>query len=123
MKKPKSGFIHRQPPGYRPLALNLVLLLVSRNSAGMLPEIAAPTAACLNRLRGIENCGRYHWPCRWMEADTEKLKTQLGAVIGARVELNAEVDPGILGGHRRQGRGPPAGWQHQGPFTGIKKEA
>jgi F-type H+-transporting ATPase subunit delta len=93
----KTRFLKQTLPGLSPLALNLALLLVSRNIIRIIPEIAVEYTVLLNELRGIA-AAEVITAVPLDAADKEKLKTQLSAITGKNVEIKTEVDPGILGG-------------------------
>ncbi len=93
----KARFLKERLGGIDPLAMNLALLLVARSAIGLMAEIAAEYGRILNKERGIE-------PADVVTAvplddkDKAALQKRLSALTGARVELQAAVDPAILGG-------------------------
>jgi F-type H+-transporting ATPase subunit delta len=95
--KDKTGFLKQNLPGVSPLVMNLALLLVSRDSIGIIGEITAEYNNMLNRFRGVESADVIT-AVPIDEADKEKLKMQLGALTGTKIEIKTEVDPAILGG-------------------------
>jgi F-type H+-transporting ATPase subunit delta len=93
----KTRFLKQTLPGLNPLAVNLVLLLVSRDIVNIIPGIAAQYLDLINESRGIA-AADVITAVPLDNADKEKLKTQLSALTGAAVEIKTEVDPAILGG-------------------------
>jgi F-type H+-transporting ATPase subunit delta len=93
----KAGFLKGILPGLSPLAVNLALLLVSRDNAGIIPQIAVEYTALLNEARGVASA-EVITAVPLDNTDREKIRTQLSALTGATVEIKTEVDPGILGG-------------------------
>ena len=80
-----------------PLALNLVLLLVTKGRLSIIGEIADEYQRRLNSYRGIE-------PAEVITAipldDEDKLKLaeHLGAIVGKKVVLKSEVDSALIAG-------------------------
>lgn len=93
----KTDFLKQTVTGISSLALNLALLLVSRDAIRIINEVAAEYGSMLNDYRGIKTADVVT-AVPLEEADKQKLKTQLGALTGAQIEMKTEVDPGILGG-------------------------
>jgi F-type H+-transporting ATPase subunit delta len=93
----KSRLLSEQLGDVNPLVMNLVRLLISRGSAGVIGDIAAEYRRLLDSYRGIEPADVVT-AVPLDEEDKEKLAENLGALVGKQVTLNAEVDPGILGG-------------------------
>ena len=93
----KTRFLKQTLPGLSPLAVNLVLLLVSRDIVSIIPQIAAQYIDLMNEYHGIA-AADVVTAVPLDNADKEKIRTQLSALTGAAVEIKAEVDPGILGG-------------------------
>ena len=80
-----------------PLARNLALMLVSRNGAGMIGEIAAEYQRRLDAHHGIQTA-EVTTAVPLDDADKSRLAEHLSAVVGSRVVVKAAVDPRILGG-------------------------
>jgi F-type H+-transporting ATPase subunit delta len=80
-----------------PLTLNLALLLIARAGIGMLGEIAGEYQRLLDAYRGIEKAD-VTTAVPLDDKDKRELAEKLGSLVGAKVVLKSEVDPGILGG-------------------------
>jgi F-type H+-transporting ATPase subunit delta len=93
----KSGFISRVLGDINPLALNLVLLLTARAGAGMMGEIAGEYGRLLDAYRGIQTAD-ITTAVPLDDRDKRELAERLGLLVGAKVVVKSEVDPGILGG-------------------------
>ncbi|MFQ5996877.1 MAG: ATP synthase F1 subunit delta [Dehalococcoidales bacterium] len=93
----KAKLLSERLKEVNPLALNLVLLLVTKGRLSMLGEIADEYQRRLNSYRGIE-------PAEVITAiplddeDKHKLAEHLGALVGKKVVLKSEVDPALVGG-------------------------
>ena len=94
----KAKILSERLKGISPLALNLVLLLATRDKLGIIGDIADDYQQRLDSYRGIE-------PAEVITAipleakDRVKLAGSLGAVVGRKVVLKtARVDPGLIGG-------------------------
>ncbi len=93
----KSRLLSRILGDISPLALNLVLLLIARASIGMMGEIAGEYQRLLDAYRGIQ-AADVTTAVPLDDRDKQKLAEKLGSLVGAKVVLKSEVDPGILGG-------------------------
>jgi F-type H+-transporting ATPase subunit delta len=80
-----------------PLALNLVRLLIVKHAAGIMGEIAAEYTRLLNAYRGIQKA-KVVTAVEIDEIEKTRMEQTLGALVGAKIMLEPEVDPGILGG-------------------------
>ncbi|OGN97027.1 MAG: ATP synthase F1 subunit delta [Chloroflexi bacterium RBG_13_51_18] len=93
----KSRLLKEHLESINPLALNLLLLLISRLGIGMISEIAREYHLLLNAHRGIQ-------PADVVTAiplddkDEKELAEKLSALVNAKVELKSRVEPEILGG-------------------------
>ena len=80
-----------------PLALNLVHLLITRASIGMIGDIAEEYQRLLDSYHGIE-------PAEVITAvplddkDIQKLTENLSALVGKKVVLKSAVDSSVIGG-------------------------
>ena len=80
-----------------PLVFNLVRLLITKAGIGMMGDIAREYQRLLDSYHGIE-------PAEVITAvplddkDIQKLTENLSSLIGKKVVLKSEVDPGIIGG-------------------------
>lgn len=93
----KARFLKERVKGISPLAVNLALLLVSKSEINLIGNINTEYNAMLNECRGIETA-EIITAVPLDEKDREKLKTQIGALTGAKIELKEKIDPAILGG-------------------------
>lgn len=80
-----------------PLALNLVLILISRDGIGMISEIAGEYQRLLDAHHGIQEA-EVTTAVPLDDTDKERLAEQLGSLLGLKISLKSEVDPEILGG-------------------------
>jgi F-type H+-transporting ATPase subunit delta len=80
-----------------PLALNLARLLISRDSIGIIGDIAAEYGRLLDSYRGIEPADVIT-AIPLDERDIQKLTEGLGAMVGKKVVLKSGVDPSVIGG-------------------------
>jgi F-type H+-transporting ATPase subunit delta len=80
-----------------PLVLNLVYLLLLRGRLGMLGEIADEYRRLLDGHRGIERA-EVITAVPLDDEEKQKLAERLGAVTGKKITVEAEVDPGLVGG-------------------------
>ena len=80
-----------------PLALNLIRLLILKNSVSITGEIAAEYERLLNAYRGVQKA-RVVTAVAIDEIEKTRMEQELGALVGAKIVLEPEVDPGILGG-------------------------
>jgi F-type H+-transporting ATPase subunit delta len=80
-----------------PLALNLVFLLVTRGRVGMLADIADEYQSLLDSYRGIEQA-EVVTAVPLDDEDRKRLEERLEKMVGKKVVLKAQVDPGVLGG-------------------------
>ncbi|MDD5338410.1 MAG: ATP synthase F1 subunit delta [Dehalococcoidales bacterium] len=93
----KSGFLKKRLGAVNPLATNLMLLLISRSSIGIIGEIAKEYKNLLNAYRGIEEAEIT--TAIPIDADEQKkLADRLGALENAKVVVTTQVSPDILGG-------------------------
>nr|NIM07397.1 ATP synthase F1 subunit delta [Armatimonadota bacterium]NIO98878.1 ATP synthase F1 subunit delta [Armatimonadota bacterium] len=93
----KSRLLSGQIKELNPLLLNLLLLLISRGRLGIIGEIAEEYQRLWNRHRGIE-IAEVTTAVPLTKEDEEKLARHLGRIVGKKVEVRAEVDPGVIGG-------------------------
>ena len=81
-----------------PLALNLLYLLITRGRRlGMVGDIADEYGRLLDSHRGIEHA-EVTTAIPLADEDKQKLSERLSAIIGKKVALKADVDPGVVGG-------------------------
>jgi F-type H+-transporting ATPase subunit delta len=93
----KYRFLRERLGGISPFALNLVELLISRSHVSIITRVADEYRHLVNENRGIRSA-EVVTAVPLDDADKTKLSEKLGAIVGARVEVNADIDPAILGG-------------------------
>ena len=93
----KSKFLTKRLGDINPLALNLVRMLITRGSIDIISDVAGEYQQMLNRYHGIETADVIT-AVPLDDKDKQKLAENLSRLVGAKVELKAEVDPEILGG-------------------------
>jgi len=93
----KARLLSEQLAGVNPLALNLILLLVTRGRLDMLGDIAEEYQRLLDSYRDIESAEVT--TAVPLEGESKlKLEDSLGAIMNKRVMLSSKVDAGIIGG-------------------------
>ncbi len=93
----KEKLLSGQMKEVNPLALNLVLLLVSQGRLDIAGEIADEYRRLWNRHRGIE-LAEVTTAVPLDKEDEQKLAEHLGRMVGKKVEIRADIDSGIIGG-------------------------
>ena len=93
----KSRLLKERLESINPLALNLLLLLVSKSGIGMIGEIAREYRLLLNAYRGIKSADVIS-ALPLDDKDEKELADKLGTLVDAKVELKSKVEPEILGG-------------------------
>ena len=93
----KSRLISTQLSQVSPLALNLVRLLVSRGRLDIINNIADEYQRLLDSYQGIERAEVITAVPITAEYE-QKLAKHLGGVVGKKVVLKTEIDPGVVGG-------------------------
>jgi len=93
----KSRLLKERLDSVNPLALNLLLLLVSKSGIGMINEIAREYQALLNAHRGIQSADVIT-ALPLDNKDEKDLVEKLSRLVEAKVELKSKVEPEILGG-------------------------
>ncbi|MFC1909601.1 ATP synthase F1 subunit delta [Chloroflexota bacterium] len=83
--------------GISPLALNLVKLLVIKGRLNMMGDIAAGYQQLLDGYHGIERA-ELVTAVPLEDAGKLKLAQYLGDIVGKKVVIKEEVNPGIIGG-------------------------
>ena len=93
----KARLLSERLKGVSPLAVNLVHLLITRASIGIIGDVADEYQRLLNGYHGIE-------PAEVITAvplddkDIQKLTENLSAMVGKKVVLKSKVDSGVIGG-------------------------
>jgi F-type H+-transporting ATPase subunit delta len=80
-----------------PLVLNLVLMLITRGGVGMLGDIVDEFQRLLDAYRGIQSADVIT-AVPLDDRDKERLAGNIADLVGTKVTLKTQVDPGILGG-------------------------
>ena len=117
----KARLLSERLEGISPLALNLVLLLVTRGRLSIIGEIADEYERRLNSYRGIE-------PSEVITAiplDDEgklKLAEHLGAIVGKKVVLKPEVDSDLIGGFVARVGGKLLDGSTRGKLMALRRE-
>lgn len=93
----KARLLSEQLEGINPLALNLVLLLITKGRLSMLSDIVDEYQRLLDSYRGIESA-EVITAIPLDERDELKLAERLSAIVGKKVVLKPEVDPTLIGG-------------------------
>ena len=93
----KTRFLKERLGDISPLALNLVLFLISRSGISKINQIAAEYKILLDSYRGIQ-AADITTAVPLGDKDKDKLTAQLGALVDAKIELKTEVVPAIRGG-------------------------
>ena len=93
----KARLLSERLEGINPLALNLVLLLVTRGRLDIIGDIADEYQRLLDNYRGIEQA-EVITAIPLSGEDKLKLAEHLGAIVGKKVVLKSEVDSRLIGG-------------------------
>ena len=93
----KSKLLSEQMKEVNPLTLSLVLLLISRGRLDMIGEIADEFQRLLNSHKGIE-LAEVTTAVPLAKEDEQKLARHLGQIVGGKIQIKSDVDPGIIGG-------------------------
>jgi len=93
----KARLLSERLRGINPMALNLVLLLVTRGRLSIIGDIADGYQRLLDSYRGIETA-EVTTAVPLDDKDKVKLAEHFGAMVGKKVRLKCEVDPSLIGG-------------------------
>ena len=93
----KAKLLSERLEGINPLALNLVLLLVTKSRLDIIGDIADEYQRLLDSYRGIEQA-EVMAAIPLSDEDKLKLAEHLGAIVGKKVVLKSEVDSRLIGG-------------------------
>ncbi|MBN1176629.1 MAG: ATP synthase F1 subunit delta [Dehalococcoidales bacterium] len=93
----KTEVLKKSLGDINPLAMNLVLMLITRGGIGIIADIAGEYRRLLDAYRGIQTADVIT-AVPLDEKDKEKLAGNLGTLLGTKVVVKSEVDPEILGG-------------------------
>ncbi|MBA7683867.1 ATP synthase subunit delta [subsurface metagenome] len=93
----KSKLLSEQLNGVNSLALNLVYLLAARGRLRSIDDIADNYQQLLDNYRGIE-VAEVVTATALDEKDKRRLAEHLSVIVGKKVTLKTEVEPGLIGG-------------------------
>jgi len=93
----KARLLSERLKGVNPLALNLVHLLVTRGRLDIIGDIIGEYQRLLDSYRGIERA-ELVTAVPLDDEDKMKLAEYLGAIVGKKVVVKSEIDPGLIGG-------------------------
>lgn len=93
----KARTLSERLGGINPLALNLAYLLVNRGKMDLIGAITDEYHRLVDSYHGIESADVIT-AIPLGDKDKEKLAENLGALVGKKVVLRAEVDPWVIGG-------------------------
>ncbi len=117
----KAGLLSERLGDINPSALNLVYLLVTRGRLGKAGEIADEYQRLLDSHRGIERA-EVITAVPLDDEHRQRLTEQLAIMLGKRVALKAEVDPGIVGGIVARIGGKLLDGSTRSKLMGLKRE-
>jgi F-type H+-transporting ATPase subunit delta len=93
----KAALLKALPDGIGPLAVNLVLMLITRGGVPMIAEIAGEYQQMLDNYHGILTA-QVVTAVPIDDKDREELAARLSAMVDKKVVLKSEVNPEMLGG-------------------------
>jgi F-type H+-transporting ATPase subunit delta len=93
----KSRLLSEALRGKSPLVLNLISLLLVRDSLNMAGDIARAYQDRLNAYHGVEQA-RVTTALPLDEKQGQALEQRIGELVGKKVHATFEVDPGVVGG-------------------------
>lgn len=93
----KAKLLGKQADGLNPLALNLAYMLMSKGDLSAMGEVAVEFERLLQAKRGIEQA-EVTTAVSLNDAEKEKLKERLAAMVGKKIELKTKVDPSLISG-------------------------
>lgn len=93
----KEALISEALPNAGPLVRNLAQLLILRRRIDAVPDVLTEFRRMHDGHRGIEHA-RVTTAVPLEQREREALLQQLSIMTGKRIEVETEVDPGILGG-------------------------
>jgi F-type H+-transporting ATPase subunit delta len=117
----KSRFLKERLGDINPLALNLVLLLITKTGVSVIRQIADEYKRLLDSYNGIE-MAEVTTAVPLDNADKQKLAERLGSVVNAKVEIETKVDPEILGGVIARVGGKLLDGSTRSKLAALKKE-
>jgi F-type H+-transporting ATPase subunit delta len=93
----KSRLLRDRYPTVRPLAVNLVNLLVERRRVALLLPIFQEYQRLLDNERGVQRA-EVVTAVPLTDEDRLQLETRLSEITGKKVLITAKVDPSVIGG-------------------------
>ena len=117
----KARLLSEQLEDISPLALNLVLLLITKGRLSMLSDIVDEYQRLLDSYRGIESADIIT-AIPLDERDELKLAEHLSAIVGKKVVIKSEVDPALIGGIIAKIGGKLLDGSTRGKLVALKKE-
>jgi F-type H+-transporting ATPase subunit delta len=93
----KTKLVQEKLGKTKPMVLNLVYLLISKGKLKTAGQISEEYNNLLNKYYGIRNA-EVTTAIPLEAAEKEKLGKQLEELVGAKISLNVQVNPEILGG-------------------------
>jgi F-type H+-transporting ATPase subunit delta len=117
----KTRFLKQRLGAVNPLALNLVSLLITRSSIGIIGEVAAEYKRWLDDYHGVK-AADVVTAVSIDDKEKNKLAAQLGELVQAKVEVTSQVDPAILGGVVVRVGGKLLDGSTRSKLTVLKKE-
>jgi len=116
----KARLLFEQLEDISPLALNLVLLLITKGRLSMLSDIVDEYQRLLDSYRGIESADIIT-AIPLDERDELKLAEHLSAIVGKKVVIKSEVDPALIGGIIAKIGGKLLDGSTRGKLVALKK--
>jgi len=117
----KTSLLSERLEDISPLALNLVLLLVTRGRLSIIGDITDGYQRLLDSYRGIEPA-EVTTAVPLDDKDKVKLAEHLGAMVDKKVKLKCEVDPGLVGGIVARIGGKLLDGSTRSKLTALKRE-
>jgi F-type H+-transporting ATPase subunit delta len=117
----KARFLKERLGDVNPLALNLVLLLITKTGVSVIKQIADEYKRLLDSYYGIE-AAEVTTAVPLDDADKQKLAERLGTVVNAKVEIKTRVEPEILGGVIARVGGKLLDGSTRSKLAALKKE-
>jgi len=117
----KSELLSGHMKGVNPLVLNLVLMLISRGRLDIIGEIADEYQRLWKSSRGIE-VAEVTTAVPLAKEDEQKLARQLGRMVGKKIEIKSDINPGIIGGFTARIGDRLLDGSVRGKLAALKKE-
>ena len=117
----KSKLLSGHMKGVNPQVLNLVLMLISRGRLDIIGEIADEYQRLWKSSRGIE-VAEVTTAVPLTKEDEQKLARQLGRMVGKKIEIKSDINPGIIGGFTARIGDRLLDGSVRGKLAALKKE-